>query len=155
MSDYPLMNRLATEGEVWTTHRFPSGSIGLASPEDVRNSRMSEPNVPAGFWGKLRSWLIGSVRCPLVSAVYIRPGARLRLYGVPEGTRRILGVSPREEVTFTQIRVSENQFRDAVRFAIGRDILLQELGEGVGVQVLNLSPVDSHEPVSRGQSVHR
>lgn len=159
MCDHSLMNipnRLATEGEVLMTHKFPSGSIGLASPEDVRNSRVSVPNVPTGFWGTLRAWVAGSTGRPSVPAVCIPPGARVRLYGVPEPTQRILDVGPREEVIFTQNTAAWNQFRDAVRFKNGRVALLQEVGEDVGVQVLSLSLAESNnEPVGVERSTHR
>ena len=39
MCDYSLMavpNRLAQEGEELVAHRFPTGSMGLASPADVK-----------------------------------------------------------------------------------------------------------------------
>ena len=38
MCDYSLMaipNRLAEEGESLVAHRFPTGSVGFASPEDL------------------------------------------------------------------------------------------------------------------------
>ena len=38
MCDYSLMaipNRLAEEGEDLVAHRFPTGSVGLASPRDL------------------------------------------------------------------------------------------------------------------------
>ena len=41
MCDYSLMavpNRLAQEGEELVTHRFPTGSLGLASPPDLRQA---------------------------------------------------------------------------------------------------------------------
>src|SRR5258708_6801156 len=150
MCDYSLMNipnRLATEREVLMTHQFPSGSIGLASPEDVRNSRVSGPNVATGFWSQLRTWVAGSTSRPSVPAVCGPPGARLRLYGIPERTPRFVAVAAMEEVIFTQITAAWNQFRDAVHFENGREALLQEVGEGLGVEVLSLSLVESHEPV--------
>ncbi len=44
-----------------------------------------------------------------------------------------------EEVTFTQISAAANSYRDAVRFANGREVRLQELREGQRVRVLDLS----------------
>jgi hypothetical protein len=44
-----------------------------------------------------------------------------------------------EEVTFTQITASAHSYRDAVRFANGREVRLQELREGQRVRVLDLS----------------
>jgi len=44
-----------------------------------------------------------------------------------------------EEVTFTQLSATVYQFRDAVRFSNGREILLQTLQCGQEVEVLWLS----------------
>src|SRR5258708_39076243 len=115
MCDYSLMNipnRLATEREVLMTHQFPSGSIGLASPEDVRNSRVSGPNVPTGFWSQLRTWVAGSTSRPSVPAVCVPPCARPRLYGIPERTQRFLAVAAKEEGSFTPITPPRHQVRD-------------------------------------------
>ncbi len=49
------------------------------------------------------------------------------------------GSGPEEEVTFTQISAAANSYRDAVRFANGREVRLQELREGQRVRVLDLS----------------
>ncbi len=43
MCDYSLMairNRLAVEQEDLVAHRFPTGSMGLASPSDLQRSRI-------------------------------------------------------------------------------------------------------------------
>ena len=53
MCDYSLMNvpnRLAQEGEELVAHRFPTGSLGLASPCDLR--RIADAPAPArrNFW---------------------------------------------------------------------------------------------------------
>jgi len=53
--------------------------------------------------------------------------------------RRELGVEAIEEVTFTQLSASVNSYRDAVRFSSGRELRIQELGEGLHVKVLDLS----------------
>src|SRR5579864_2244767 len=76
MCDYSLMgvpNRLATEGEELLVHRFSTGSLGLASPSDLR--RVSHP---------LQAWLSGFwfFRAPeegAIPAVCIPPGAQLWL----------------------------------------------------------------------------
>jgi hypothetical protein len=63
----------------------------------------------------------------------------LELRGISERLQRGLGVSLVEPVTFTQISANPNSYRDAVRFANGRELRLQEIPEGVRVKVLNLS----------------
>jgi hypothetical protein len=45
-------------------------------------------------------------------------------------------------VTFTQLSATPYQFRDAVRFNNGKEIRLQDLTEGMRVDVLSLSSDD-------------
>ena len=141
MCDYSLMNvpnRLAKEGEELVAHRFPTGSLGLASPADVK--RPLPPRIVAkrGFFDRLRDYFNPPMNEP-VAAVCIPPGARLRLQDIPVRTQHEFGVGPVEEVTFTQITAAVNSYRDAVRFHNGREIRLQEMREGQRVKVLDLS----------------
>src|SRR5581483_1674311 len=125
MCDYSLMavpNRLAQEGEELVAHRFPTGSLGLASPGDLK--RIADAPAPAG-------------RIP--------PGARLRLQDIPARLQHEIGVGPVEDVTFTQISAAVNSYRDAVRFTNGREVRLQELREGQRVKVLDLSLAEDLE----------
>jgi len=132
MCDYSLAgipNRLAVEGEDLIVHRFPTGSIGLASPCTTASR--------CGF-GKQ------------TPAVCVPPGARLILLDVPERLQHDLAVRSIEEVTFVQLSATPYQFRDAVRFSNGREMLLQELSKGMRVRVLKLSlPEDSSSSPSR------
>ena len=128
MCDYSLAgipNRLAAEGEELVVSRFRTGSIGLASPCASASRRWSIKQSPA---------------------VCIPPGARLRLHDIPEPLRQQCNVGMTEEVTFVQLSATEYQFRDAVRFNNGREILLQELQCGQHVDVLSVSSSDlEHE----------
>src|SRR6266508_3888931 len=133
MCDYSLAeipNRLAVEGEELVIHRFSTGSIGLAS----RCSSVSR------YWSG-------------TPAVCVPPGARLTLHDVPERLQHDLKVGPVEEVTFVQLSDTPYQYRDAVRFANGCEIRLQELSEGMRMRVLKMSlPEDSSfEPVKEGR----
>jgi hypothetical protein len=144
MCDYSLMavpNRLAREGEELITHRFPTGSLGLASPADVK--RVADPPAPAqrSFWCAVKDFFNPPKTEP-VPAVCIPPGARLRLADIPARLQHDLGVGPVEEVTFTQITAAVNSYRDAVRFSNGREVRLQELREGQRVTVLDLSAAE-------------
>ncbi len=124
MCDYSLTgipNRLAVEGEELVVHRFPTGSIGLASPCASASKRWFAKQTPA---------------------VCVPPGARLRLKDISKSLQRETGVGPAEEVTFAQLSATEYQFRDAVRFRNGREILLQRLQRGQHVEVLSLSSGD-------------
>jgi hypothetical protein len=150
MCDYSLMhfpNRLATDGKVLMTHKFQNGSVGLASPEQVQAARAAAVPSQRGIRSLLRSWLCAIPKLQTVCAVCIPPVARLRLYGIPEDVQRAEGVSAREEVTAMQ-----NQYRDAVRFLNGREVLLQKLGPGVGIQVLSVALVESPETLVASRS---
>ncbi len=147
MCDYSLMavpNRLAQQGEELVAHRFPTGSLGLASPGDVK--RAAEPPLPArrGFWNSVREFFNPPRTLP-VAAVCIPPGARLRLQDIPARLQREFSVGPVEDVTFTQISAAVNSYRDAVRFSSGREVRLQELREGQRVRVLDLSMAEEFD----------
>ena len=155
MCDYSLMavpNRLAVEGEELAAHRFPTGSIGLASRADL--SRISDPlqvRPRGGFWTTVINFFNPPVRQP-IAAVCIPPGARLWLRDIPERLQKELQVGPEEEVTFTQITAAVNTYRDAVRFSNGRRIRLQELREGQRVRVLDLSLAETFAPLTEEYS---
>jgi len=141
MCDYSLMavpNRLAREGEDLVAHRFPTGSLGLASPADIK--RIADPPKPVrrSLWTALKDFF-NPPRTEPVCAVCIPPGARLQLQDIPPRLQHELALGPVEDVTFTQITAAVNAYRDAVRFANGREIRLQELREGQRVRVLDLS----------------
>ena len=140
MCDYSLMavpNRLAHEGEELVAHRFPTGSLGLASPADVKRAACTPP-ATRGFWTNLKLFFNPPKHVP-VPAVCIPPGARLRLEGISARMQADLSVGPVEDVTFTQISAAPNTYRDAVRFSNGTRLRLQECREGLRVKVLDLS----------------
>jgi hypothetical protein len=140
MCDYSLMavpNRLAHEGEELVTYRFQTGSLGLASPNDIKRAACTPP-ASRGFWNNLRLFF-NPPKHLTVPAVCIPPGARLRLEGVSTRLQEELAVGPVEDVTFTQISAAANTYRDAVRFLNGKQLRLQECREGLRVKVLDLS----------------
>jgi hypothetical protein len=121
MCDYSLAgvpNRLAVEGEELVVHRFPTGIMGLASPNTPLSRLWSAKATPA---------------------VCIPPGARLLLRDIPVGLQLDFGVRDAEEVTFVQQSAEAFMYRDAVRFKDSREILLQKLKCGQRVDVLDLS----------------
>ena len=139
MCDYSLMavpNRLAREGEELVSHRFPTGSLGLAAPADVQST--PAPAARRSFWAAFKEFF-QPAETAAVCAVCIPPGARLLLEDIAVRLQTELGVGASEEVTFTQITASAHSYRDAVRFANGREVRLQELREGQRVRVLDLS----------------
>ena len=120
MCDYSLAgvpNRLAVEGEQLVVHRF-SASLGLASP--------CPPLA--------QSWYQNAT-----PAVCVAPGARLLLRDIPEDLQSRFHVGASEEVTFVQLSATAYQYRDAVRFKNGQEILLQKLQCGQQVDVLSVS----------------
>ena len=123
MCDYSLAgipNRLAVEGEQLVVHRFSTDSLGLASPCPSPLSK----GTPA---------------------VCIPPGARLRLRDIPQDLQLRFGLNEIEEVTFVQQSAEAYQYRDAVRFQNGREVLLQRLRCGQQVEVLSLASDDFPE----------
>jgi hypothetical protein len=133
MCDYSLTNvpnRLAEEGETLVVHSFHSGTKGLASPADLKPAEK-----PRGVFRFLCGFDMSSGVC----AVCVPPGARLLLHDVPESLQRRLGIGVEEEVTFTQLSAEAYRHRDAIRFASGRQVLLQTLTAGQRVEVRCLS----------------
>ena len=132
MCDYSLAgipSRLAVEGEELVVYRFSTGSIGLASP----------CASPSRWWSGKQT-----------PAVCVAPGARLLLRDIPKDLQQQFGVGGTEEVTFVQLSATPYQFRDAVRFSNGREILLQKLHCGQQVDVLSVSSGDfEHEEYRR------
>ena len=130
MCDYSLAgmsNRLAVTGEDLIVRRFPSGCLGMSTPR----RRWYEALFPS-----------------FALAVCIPPGARLLLRGIPAHLRDQLQVSATEEVTFMQRTADAFTYRDGVRFANGREILLQQLECGQQVRVLRLHLEDDPNPGS-------
>jgi hypothetical protein len=141
MCDYSLFavpNRLATEQEDLVVHRFATGSMGLASPCDLRQA--THPGK-GSFWSRVRHWFFPAGSRP-VPAVCIPPGARLQASRIPASMREQYGVGVSEEVTFTQLTASSYAYRDAIRFSTGKQVLLQDLPEGLAFRVLSLALAD-------------
>jgi hypothetical protein len=130
-------NRLAQETEDLVAHRFPTGSLGLASPAELKRV-MSGRLQRSGLWNAICEFF-NPPKLEPVAAVCIPPGARLLLQDIPVRVQQEYAVGTAEEVTFTQISAAANTHRDAVRFVSGREMRLQELREGQRVRVLDLS----------------
>ena len=108
MCDYSLelyRSRAAVREEQYTLHRFPSGTMGFVAGTDCD------------------------------TAVCMPAGAQLRLEGIGETVQRAFAVGPAEEVVMTRLEVTGHAHRDAVRFANGREVLLQSLNAGVSARL--------------------
>ena len=130
MCDYSLAhfpNRLAVAGEELVVHRFNTGTLGLAPACSSLRQVFSPGSIPA---------------------VCVPPGARLLLRDIPERIQQGLNVGTVEEVTFVEQSADAFRYRDAVRFANGRETLLQQLACGQTVLVLRLDSVESGESES-------
>src|SRR6266852_6213786 len=114
MCDYSLMgvpNRLAREAEKLIVHRFPTGTLGLASPTDLY-PRLDSKRVQArSFWSTLREFF-SPPQAQSPPAVCIPPGAILMLHDIPTKIQNELGIRPDERVTFTQTTAAANRHRD-------------------------------------------
>lgn len=141
MCDYSLHlfpNRLGVEGEELVVHRFGGASLGLASPSDLPAPK---PTCGQSRWAKFKTWF----QRPLfevdkaIPAVCVPPGATLILRDIPKSMQRELRVSEIEPVVFTQISAEVNTYRDAIRFANDRQILLQRLREGQRITILSVA----------------
>jgi hypothetical protein len=124
-------NRLAVVGEQLVVHRFGSRTLGLA-PTQLG----------------LKQLLFGGR-----PAVCIPPGARLRLRDIPDYLQQSLDVGAVEEVTFVEKSLEAFAYRDGVRFANGREVLLQRLQCGQRVEVLSLDSGESKLELLTGVSI--
>jgi hypothetical protein len=143
MCDYSLHavpNRLAVGGEELVTYRFPTRSIGLASPLELQRATLMKQECAQAYkswWQAVKSFLKPLPELP-ITAVCIPPGARLVISDIPDALREQLTVEAREDVIFTQRSASEWEYRDAVRFRDGRELGLQQLPTGLRVRVISV-----------------
>ena len=144
MCDYSLQgvpNRLAVECEELITHRFPTGSVGLATPTDVAaaNRRKVEERCHRSWWSALKHWLDPQMERDGVPAVCVPPGAHLFMNHIPEVLRGKFALQAVEDVTFVQLSADAYRYRDGIRFRNGKQVLLQEITENVRFEVLSLA----------------
>jgi hypothetical protein len=109
MCDYSLEmyhSRPAVTGEPYTLHLFRSGSMGFVAPTDC------------------------------ATAICMPAGARLRLEGIEARVQKVFGVGPTEQAEMVRLSLRGRLHRDAVRFANGQEVLLQQLNTGIVATVL-------------------
>jgi hypothetical protein len=109
MCDYSLelyRSRPAVAEEQYTLRRFASGTMGFTAAESCE------------------------------TAVCIPADARLRLEGIGEAVQRAFAVGAVEEVAMTRLEGGVHAHRDAVKFANGREVLLQSLNPGLTAEVI-------------------
>jgi hypothetical protein len=144
MCDYSLneiQNRLARKGEVLTVHRFYTGSKGLTSPDYLR----LDPAKPRGLMALFKRKTAAQ---PRVCAVCIPDGAQLIISGISPKLQQAHGLESTEAVTFRQLSMEAQTYRDAIEFKGGVKVRLQDLDEGQLVEVVALS---SEKAAVRGE----
>jgi hypothetical protein len=142
-SQHGLPSRLAREGELLITYRFPIQLIGLASAFDIERQQRSvdKPHRRPSRWSDFTRVLrAGTSQIP---AVCIPDGALLRMSDIPIELRRGWMLRAVEDVWFTESRDDPQSCRDAIRFWNGRRILLQALPEGIHFLVLSMGREES------------
>jgi hypothetical protein len=76
---------------------------------------------------------------PQECAVCIPDGAKLMIYGIPQQLQEAHGAGSAEAVIFRQLSAHAHTYRDAVEFKNGVRVCLQDLEEGLIVEVCALS----------------
>jgi hypothetical protein len=71
------------------------------------------------------------------TAVCMPADAHLRLEGIGETVQRAFDVGPGEEVVMIRLEVLAHAHRDAVRFANGKEVLLQRLNAGITTEMVS------------------
>ncbi len=146
MCDYSLLaiqNRLADEGEDLVLHKFETGSLGFASVRDLE-LRAGRKRREDSFWSAVKDWVSGGSSATVL-AVCVPPGAQILLKDAPRSVQKSLRIRPSEVVVFCEISSRSYSYRDALIFADGTPVLLQDLAEGIHAVVLSLSPDVSAE----------
>jgi hypothetical protein len=156
MCDYSLLglpNRLASDGEELVTHRFSTGSIGLASPQDIDAGQSErKARIGSSWWSKFKSWA-SPPPAPQIPAVCIPPGTSLVMSHIPDRVRREFALGTREDVTFAQLSAEAFRYRDAIRLASGKYILLQAFPCGARFQVVALAPAELKAAVNERETL--
>jgi hypothetical protein len=75
--------------------------------------------------------------------VCIPPGTQLLLRSVPENLQRKWNIAEEESAVFVQTSAEPHQYRDAIHFRHGPPVSLQNLRQGMRVQILSLGGASS------------
>lgn len=151
MCDYSLHlspTRLAKEGEQLVVHRFPGGSLGMASPAEVQPVEIHrKPTCPRAWtWAGIAHYFRQLNKdAPVVAAVCVPPGARLIAQDIPAAMQKELRVSSEERVVFDQMTADAYAYRDCIRFENGRRVSLQSLRPGQRLKIVSLSQATEPE----------
>ena len=132
---YAIPNRLARDGEEVVLHRFGTGSIGFASPEEVKRLEQEQNTGWKGLWAGVKA-MLAPRKCSGVAAVCMPPGTRLMITEIPNAAQNKVCFKSLDVVVFTEISSQSYSYRDALLLPNGTCVLLQELPEGTQAVVL-------------------
>ncbi|MGH9338440.1 MAG: hypothetical protein ACRD1R_02345 [Acidobacteriota bacterium] len=136
MCDYSLegyQNRKAVEGEALISRRFHTGTQGFTAPDSPHR------------------------------AVCVTEGTKLLVRDIPDELQKTLSVGPEAMATFTYLERSPSRWwswaflspvryhRDGLVFSSGKEILINNLPEGLRADVL--SQAVAAEPVVRPEGI--
>ncbi len=130
MCDYSsttFPSRPAREGEGLLAHRFPSGCTGFISAADRFECGSARSGLKTWFFPR---WHDGP------RAVCVPPGAQLIIEEIAAAWRLELGLNETERAILVEVSGEELTYRDGLRLADGRTLLLQRLPEGQQAVVL-------------------
>jgi hypothetical protein len=152
MCDYSLLalpNRLARERDHLVVHRFSTGTLGLIA--DVPEPFRPHPPAARSWWWRVTQWLRESDE--VVPCVVCTARGAIEVAGHSRRCSRDIRIAATEDVTCTQIGAGQRSHRDAIRFANGREMLLQQLTPGQRVDVISLTLAEDleTEPMSSGR----
>jgi hypothetical protein len=149
-----LPNRLAVEGEEVVTHRFPSGSLGMASPLDIAGAESSAAADRAG------NMVDGRQALAVDGSRMLCSDSRLH------STRNTPPHGPHSRCDAEAVRVGciaerhlhSVEYRSILvprcdKFDDGRQIVLQAFPEGVLFEVLRTFPIESEAESANEQRV--
>ena len=125
------MSRLAVEGEPLAVYRFADGSTGLIAQADLGR----ESDCPLNLWARVqRCFRTAPRRSKRVPAVCVPNGAYIILKNIPSAIQQRCGIEEEEGA----IMIADSG-RDELRFSNGSQIRMEELWEGMPVEVLSLA----------------
>ncbi|HEY1760518.1 MAG TPA: hypothetical protein VGG72_34405 [Bryobacteraceae bacterium] len=122
-------------------HRFPTGSMGLASCADL--CEVAREKQKRTLWQALKEAFELWPSIEMVPAVCVPPGAHLVWKTVPPDLRRKWNIEEEQPAVFVQTSADVNRYRDALQLACGKTILLQQLREGVRLQIVSTGGGDA------------
>lgn len=134
-------NRLAADSEQLIVHKFPTGSIGLASVTDVWRYELDRHETLKGsLWQRLKRLCRDApdTSHPLLQ-VRVPSGAYLILRAIPSSLQQRYGLRDEEGAVFERSHTEAKACQGKLRFHNGARIRMEELRVGQLIEVLSLA----------------